>query len=146
MKTPIDLAIEQKQQKIDELLVQRKAAEAKESAAQRAADSAMSILKEHGLDIDDLFDLHSKRIRTWIVKQRGESGTVWSDLRSHFRLHGDKPVSTTAKAGTKEPPLAAGTYHNPYNQQSVDKRTRAPKVLRQWVEQYGLMTVETWRV
>lgn len=149
----LDSEIARRQAEIQRLEAERDIAMKRESATKRATEVAIEILEDNGLTLADLFRHHKGAIRTWIKAQKGQRDSIWWELRSHFMLHGDAEANSREPAKPKPvvrelPELPIGEYVNPFNEEviSVTEGKLYPDELNLWVQRYGYMTVEGWRV
>lgn len=143
--TAIEHAIEQRKAEISRLQAEKIEAERREQALTGLKPMLDDYADKHDLSQGDLFRTLEKDIERWIKSLRGESEGIHQHLKSYFARVISEGDSEPVRSQPPEPKLPAGLYTNPYNQEQVLKKTRAPKVLREWVQIYGLGTVETWR-
>lgn len=132
-------------EEINRLEAERQQAEARQAALDGVKPLLDDYAQRHGLTRQDLFRVLEKDIEKWIKSLRGEPEGIHQHLKSYYTRVLSEGDTGPAPKQPPEPKLAAGLYTNPYTQEQVLKKTRAPRALREWVQVYGLGTVETWR-
>lgn len=143
--TAIEHAIEERKEQIARLEAEKIKAEKREQALAGVKPLLDNYADQHDLSRGDLFRVLEKDIERWIKSLRGESEGIHQHLKSYFARVISEGDAEPVRRQPPEPKLPAGLYTNPYNQEQVLKKTRAPKALREWVQIYGLGTVEAWR-
>ncbi|MEX1057513.1 MAG: hypothetical protein WED11_07265, partial [Natronospirillum sp.] len=117
-----------------------------ERAYARQTEAALNGIKplltdycaQHSLQLSDLFQVMEKDIERWIKSQRAQPEGIHQHLKSYFaRIISEGDNVPSARQAKPEPKIAAGLYTNPYTQEQVIKKTRAPKELREWIQVYG---------
>ena len=102
---------------------------------------------EYQLSEEDLLNYKRENIAKWIKSMESleERPAIFADLQSFFvRVASGKKRRGSAAKPTG-PRLEVGLYLNPYTQEQVKKVKRNPRLLDQWIEQYGLSTVQSWK-
>lgn len=146
----IDKQIKQYQQKIQELEQQRVAYEQKLEGFKKFDVAITQLCQENSLTEYELYVSRSERIEEWIInmaKQENPS-SIYLNLRRHFSriVPRSVKVKDSSESSLPKPKLEVGTYRNPATHEKVEKIKRNPRLLDEWIEQYGFATVRTWKV
>lgn len=146
----IDKQIKQYQQKIQELEQQRVAYEQKLEGFKKFDAAIAQLCQENSLTEYELYVSRSQQIEDWITsmgKQENPS-SIYLNLRRHFSRTAPRAgkVKDSSESSLPKPKLEVGTYRNPATYEKVEKIKRNPRLLDEWIEQYGFATVRTWKV
>lgn len=99
---------------------------------------------EYSISLDELYESQSDSIEKWIISMSKQESdfAIYDSLQKHFQKTPAKPK----KSQVNKPRLIIGQYKNPFTQESIEKIKRNPKKLDDWIEEYGLDTVQSWKV
>jgi hypothetical protein len=139
----IDQSIEKKRQELEQLKSQRSALASAKADARRISQQVEEIAAKHGVDPYVIaFGDESSAVSWFRDMLKKEQGTkLVRDIKFAVSTTG----SSRQVSQRKEPPgLMTGQYTNPHSGQTVCKRRRAPKVLMDWIDQYGIDDVKSW--
>ncbi|MHA7880815.1 MAG: hypothetical protein ACX931_13555 [Saccharospirillum sp.] len=152
----LDLEIDKKISEVEtklEALRQQKEAQAKRMQGFEEYDEAVrKLFDEYGISEYDIFTVRAKAIVEWVKAQgkKADKPEFYDELQAYFaRVNGAKSGRKKGKATTKagsEVKLELGVYENPNTGEKVEKKRRNPKTLDQWLEEYGVETVQGWLV
>lgn len=117
----------------------------KEERTQKIITDMEDACKALDIPVEEIFRRLEKRIERWIKSRSNEDEGIHQHLKSYYARVISEGHKEKANARPAEPKLPTGTYLNPYTQETLEKRTRTPAQLSEWVSIYGLGTVETWR-
>lgn len=148
--TDIEKQIQQHQQKIQEL-EQLKVDQAKKFEGLEEFDVQIKRLcNQNSLTENELYVSRSEQIEAWLVDMGKEESpsSIYKNLKKHF----ERVITREARKGEKKtsslpkPKLPVGTYQNPATNEKVEKIKRNPRQLDEWINEYGLEIVKTWKV
>jgi len=149
----IDKQIREHQQQIAELEQLKKDQEKKIEGLKEFDNAIKRLCNQNALTEQELYVSRSEQIEAWItgMAKSDAPSSIYNSLKRHF----EKAIARDAKKGDKKvekktsslpkPKLAVGTYRNPATQEKVEKIKRNPRQLDQWIEEYGIQTVRTWK-
>ncbi|ASP39306.1 hypothetical protein CHH28_11735 [Bacterioplanes sanyensis] len=143
----IDKKIQLHKQKIEELEELKKEQEKKLEGIKEFDTIIKRLCNQNSLSEDELFVARSAEIEKWIIGMAGQEApsSIYNNLKKHFEKSLNRKGSSKPSSLPK-PKLAVGAYRNPATQEKVEKIKRNPKILDQWIEEYGFATVKTWKV
>lgn len=141
----IEEAIKQRKEEIARLEAEKAQAVQRQQALDNLRTRVSEYAADNNLTLQDVFAALEKDVEKWIKSLRHEPEGIHQHLKSYYARVLSEDGPATVKKQPPEPKLPAGLYTNPYNGEQILKKTRAPKALREWVQIYGLGTVETWR-
>jgi|TARA_R110001592_G_scaffold92995_3_gene270397 hypothetical protein len=143
----IDKRIQQHQQKIVELEQMKKEHEKKLKGLEAFGVEIKRLCEQNDLSESELYVSRSEQIENWILEMsRQESPLpIYNSLRKHFERAGVRSGKREKKIVQPKPKLEVGTYRNPNTNESVDKIKRNPRQLDQWIAEFGMDTVKTWK-
>lgn len=108
------------------------------------------LVKEFGLSESELFVARSESIVAWIkASGKDDPPLFWRQLKEYFAAVIEKE-SKPSKRGPKNkdpinnPTLPTGMYRNPFSGEKVEKKRRNPKMLDNWIEEFGFTEVRSW--
>lgn len=146
----IDKKIEDYKKEIAKLEASRALQAKKAEGFNAFSQSIDQFCQEYGVTEEELFLSQSDRLLKAIklLSKRQPRPELVEQLKVYFsRLLQREGVSK--KPATKQPSgprLVVGTYRNPNTNETVEKIKRNPKVLDQWLAEYGFTTVQNWKV
>ena len=150
----IEKQIQQHHQKILELEQLKKDQEKKFEGLKEFDVAIKRLCNQNSLQESELYVSRSEQIEAWIVGMGKEESpsSIYNNLRKHF----EKVINRAATKGTKtraertsslpKPKLAVGEYRNPATHEKVEKIKRNPRILDEWINEYGFETVRTWKI
>lgn len=145
----IDEQIQFHEQEIQRIKDQAAAAERREEGFEAINSAVMELLDEYGISWDDFLARQSIVLGDFIT---GVASTRSPDLvkrlsnhflKEHERAQRKKYSKLQPKSAGK---LEAGVYRHPLTLETCTKKTRAPKLLNEWVAENGLEKVQGWMV
>lgn len=145
----IDKEIQQHQQKILELEALKKAQEKKLVAIQEFNEYVTRLCNQNELTENELFVARAEQIEAWLVGlgKQGDSLPIYTNLKKHFERSLNREGKTEKKVSSlPKPKLAIGKYKNPATNETVEKIKRNPRLLDEWIAEFGLPVVRTWKV
>ena len=87
-------------------------------------------------------------IAEWIIGMAKDEfpPQLYRDLESHFarRIKAGQKTRKAKKPASNEPKVPTGLYVNPETGKSVEKIKRSPRMLLDWINEYGVERVLTW--
>ncbi|MDO6682939.1 MULTISPECIES: hypothetical protein [unclassified Oceanobacter] len=140
LETNIDELIEAEQKKLAELIQAKADQQKKYAALNDIAEAFQSALTQHGVSEKEYYQYIASDLENWI-KSNPESA-LYESLQKHFTKAALKVQKTSS---LPLPKLKVGKYRNPATQEVVEKIKRSPKLLDQWIEEYGFAVVRTWK-
>lgn len=146
----IDQQIQQYQAELDALKQAKAAALKKEEGFALYMDLLQNLQRDYELSEDDIFNRRSVQIGEWITTQlpRLNKSALLARLEKFIgeRLKQQarkKPLTGRPQPARELPP---GQYRHPLKLETLEKKTRAPRELNQWVIENGLETVLSWKI
>lgn len=133
-------------QKIEELEAQRRSDENRLQGLQHLDGHMADFYNKYNLNEKDLFLYKADAIVKWVKSLESQEmrPSFFNDLQQFF-ARADKKRRPSAAAKNTGPKLEVGLYRNPNDGQQVKKVKRNPRELDQWIEQYGLDVVQSWK-
>ncbi|GGY44335.1 hypothetical protein GCM10011297_16600 [Bacterioplanes sanyensis] len=143
----IDKKIQLHKQKIEELEALKIEQEKKLEGIKEFDTIVRRLCNQNGLSEHELFVARAAEIEKWIISMASQEApsSIYTNLQKHFEKVANKKGNSKPSTLPK-PKLAVGTYKNPATQEKVEKIKRNPKLLDQWIDEYGFATVKTWKV
>lgn len=146
----IDKRIDLLQNQIDELEKQ-KAAFHKKFEGFEEFDRVMSgIIKDYSLTESEILTYKADAIESWIKSMGNQAmpPSIYTSLTNYFEkviVKNKKKQNKPVKAKQlPRPRLPKGEYQHPYTNQIIEKKTRNPKELSDWIKEHGFAVVRTW--
>lgn len=146
LDTNIDDLIAAEQEKLEQLMLAKKEIEEKKEMLKEVAAEFDSIFEKYGITENEYYAFISENLEAWI-KEASET-PLYDSLSKHFEKQANKAEKNSAVEKTSslpKPKLKVGTYRNPATGEAVQKIKRSPKILDQWIEEYGFAVVRTWK-
>lgn len=150
-----DKQIADLRRKMDELEQLKNMHVRKLEGVQRFQDLVATLVKDYGMTESELFVSRADAIVGWIKaagKEGGEPPMFWSQLKDYFGGVIEKEQKPQKRSGRKsaasalkEPTLPTGVYRNPFSGEKVEKKRRNPKMLDQWIAEFGFTEVRSWQ-
>ena len=143
----IDKQIQQHQLKIQELEQLKKDHEKKLEGLKEFDLEIKRLVNQRSLSEAELYVSRSEQIEEWItdMAKLDNPSSIYTNLRKHFERVAARGGKREKKSTLPKPKLAVGTYRNPATNESVEKIKRNPRQLDQWIAEYGMETVKTWK-
>lgn len=140
----LDKQIQGYQEKIKELEAKKLEQESKIKALTELNAYIEKYTHDHSISLDEIYESQSKSIEKWIISMSKQESdfAIYDSLQKHFQKTPAKPK----KNQVNKPRLIIGQYKNPFTQESIEKIKRNPKKLDDWIEEYGLDTVQSWKI
>ncbi|GGX65131.1 hypothetical protein [Saccharospirillum salsuginis] len=153
--------IQAEEQKIQEQIQQYEAAlaelkKAKETALKKEEGFSLyfsyleTLEKEYGITEEDIFSRRSVQIGDWVTNTlpRFRNSALMKRLEKFIgdRLKQQERKTVGVGRGQPAKDLPPGTYRHPMSLEKIQKKTRAPKELNNWVIENGLEKVRSWRI
>ena len=153
--------IQAEEQKIEEQIQQYEAAlaelkKAKEMAMKKEEGFSLyfsyleTLEKEYGITEEDIFSRRSVQIGDWVTNTlpRFRNSALMKRLEKFIGDRLKQQERKTAGLGRGQPAkdLPPGTYRHPMSLEKIQKKTRSPKELNNWVIENGLEKVRSWRI
>lgn len=140
----LDKQIQSYQEKIRELEAKKLEQDKKIKALEELNAYIEKYTHAQLISLNELYESQSKSIEKWIVSmgKQESSCDLYHALQKHFQKTPTKPK----KKPINKPRLLIGQYKSPFTQESIEKIKRNPKKLDDWIEEYGLETVQSWKV
>ena len=145
--TNIDELIAAEEKKIEQLKLAKKEQDEKQEALKELTSEFESILENYGVTEAEYFATISEKLELWVRDSEGSA--IYSSLSKHFEKQAnkaDKALADPKVSSLPKPKLKVGTYRNPATGETVQKIKRSPKILDQWIEEYGFAIVRTWKI
>lgn len=146
----IDQQIQQYQAELEELKQAKAAALKKEEGFEQYFALLETLERDYQLTEEDIFNRRSVKIGDWITTHlpRLNKSALLARLEKFI---GDRLKQQARKkplAGRPQPArdLPPGQYRHPLKLETLEKKTRAPRELNQWVTENGLETVLSWKI
>lgn len=147
LDTNIDELIAAEEQKIERLKIAKKELEAKREALKDITSEFDSIMENHGITENDYFSSIAGELESWVLES--PDSAIYKSLAKHFgkqAAKAEKMPTAEKKSTLPKPKLKVGSYRNPATGETVQKIKRSPKILDQWIEEYGFAIVRTWKI
>lgn len=153
--------IQAEEQKIEEQIQQYETAlaelkKAKEMAMKKEEGFSLyfsyleTLEREYGITEEDIFSRRSVQIGDWITNTlpRFRNSALMKRLEKFISDRLKQQERKTIGKGRGQPAkdLPPGTYRHPMSLEKIQKKTRAPKELNNWVIENGLEKVRSWRI
>lgn len=146
----IDQQIQQYQSELEQLKQQKAAALKKEEGFDRYIQLLDELKNDYGLVEEDIFNRRSVQIGEWITTSlpRLNKSALLSRLEKFISERLKQQARRKPAKGRPQPAreLPPGQYRNPLKMETLEKKTRAPKELNEWVIENGLETVLSWKI
>jgi len=146
----IDRQIKQYQAELEELKQAKADALKKEEGFDQYLALLETLKRDYQLTEEDIFNRRSVKIGDWITTQlpRLNKSALLARLEKFIgdRLKQQarkKPLTGRPQPARELPP---GQYRHPLKLETLEKKTRAPRELNQWVTENGLETVLSWKI
>lgn len=140
----LDKQIQSYQEKIRELEAKKLERNKKIKVLEELNAYIEKYSNEQSVSYDEIYESHSKSIEKWIVNMSKQE--VVCDIYYALQKHFQKVPAKPKKIQINKPRLLIGKYKNPFTQESIEKIKRNPKKLDDWIEEYGLETVQSWKI
>ena len=148
LNTNIDDLIAAEQKKLEQLMLAKKELDAKREALKEVSAEFNSIFEKYGITENEYFVSVADKLENWV--KESYDNPIYQSLSKHFERQASKAekASTTAEktSSLPKPKLKVGTYRNPATGETIAKIKRSPKILDQWIEEYGFAIVRTWKI
>ena len=147
LNTNIDDLIAAEQKKLEQLMLAKKELDAKREALKEVSAEFNSIYEKYGITENEYFASIADNLEEWI--KDSVDAPIYQSLAKHFERQANKVEKAPAAEKTSslpKPKLKVGTYRNPATGETVAKIKRSPKILDQWIEEYGFAIVRTWKI
>ncbi|MDP2549134.1 hypothetical protein [Oceanobacter sp. 4_MG-2023] len=143
----IDKKIQLHQQKIVELEQMKKEHEKKLKGLEAFDVEIKRLCEQNDLSESELYIARSEQIEKWILEMSREESplAIYNSLLKHFERAAARGSKREKKVVQAKPKLEVGTYRNPNTDERVDKIKRNPRLLDQWIAEYGIDTVKSWK-
>jgi hypothetical protein len=146
----IDAEIQKYESELEDLIQLKETALKKEAGFNAYLEYLATLEREYGVTEEDLFSRRSVKIGDWITKTlvRQKQSALLKRLAGFFEDYVKKQPKKTVGRGRPQPAkaLETGVYRHPMSLETVEKKTRAPKLLNAWIHENGLEKVQSWRV
>lgn len=146
----IDAEIQKYETELENLIRLKETALKKEAGFNAYLEYLATLEREYGITEEDLFSRRSVKIGDWITKTlvRQKKSALLKRLAGFFEEYAKKQPKRVIGKGRPQPAkaLEPGVYRHPMSLETVEKKTRAPKVLNNWVLEHGLDKVQGWLV
>lgn len=146
----IDAEIQKYESELENLIRLKETALKKEAGFNAYMEYLATLEREYGITEEDLFSRRSVKIGDWITKTlvRQKQSALLKRLASFFEEYAKKQPKKVIGKGRPQPAkaLEPGVYRHPMSLETVEKKTRAPKLLNTWILENGLEKVQSWRV
>ncbi|MFK4754360.1 MULTISPECIES: hypothetical protein [Oceanospirillaceae] len=140
LDTNIDELIEAEQKKLAELIQAKADQQKKYAALNDIAEAFQSALTQYGVTEKEYYQYIAADLENWI--KDNQDSPMYESLLKHFNKAALKVQKTSS---LPQPKLKVGKYRNPATQVVVEKIKRSPKLLDQWIAEYGFAVVRTWK-
>lgn len=146
LDTNLDEQIKLYEKKIKELKLSKKEQEKKLETIEELNNYIARFCEKKDINLEDVYASQTSDIEKWIksLAKNNADSRFYLNLKKHFQ----SSVSTSNKVKKKissKPRLEIGVYEHPQTKEKVEKIKRNPKQLDDWIEEYGLDTVQTWK-
>lgn len=146
----IDKQIEDYKARIQSLEAER-AAQAKKIEGFDAFEAAIAkVSADYGVSRDELYMSKGDELVEWVksMSKLAHRPDAYNDLKSYFARVIGREGNAPKKAAAKStgPKLEVGSYRNPHTGETLEKIKRNPKDLDNWISEYGLDTVQSWKL
>lgn len=146
----IDQQIQQYQAELEQLKQAKALALKKEEGFDQYLQLLNTLQRDYDLTEEDIFNRRSVQIGEWITNHLPRLSKSALLIRLE-KFIGDrlkqqarkKPLTGRPQPARELPP---GSYRHPLKLETLEKKTRAPRQLNQWVIDNGLDTVLSWKV
>lgn len=147
LNTDIDKQIEQHQLKIQELEQLKKDHEKKLEGVKEFNDEILRLCGEKSLSESELYASRSEQIEAWLLdmSRQDAPSSIYANLKKHFERVSTRGGKKEKKPAVDKPKLAVGKYRNPETSELVEKIKRNPRQLDEWIRDFGLETVQSWK-
>jgi len=147
LNTDIDKQIEQHQLKIQELERLKKDHEKKLEGIKEFDLEVKRLCNQRSLTEAELYVSRADQIEAWILDMAKQEapGSIYINLKKHFERAIARGGKKEKKSSLPKPKLAVGTYRNPATNEAVEKIKRNPRQLDEWIREYGMEVVKTWK-
>lgn len=147
LNNDIDKQIEQHQLKIQELEQLKKDHEKKLEGIKEFDLEIKRLCNQRSLSEAELFVSRSEKIESWILEMSklDSPSSIYINLKKHYERAAARGNKKEKPTTLPKPKLAVGTYRNPATNESVEKIKRNPRQLDEWINEYGLEVVKTWK-
>lgn len=122
---------------------------------QRFQDLVATLVKDYSMTESELFVSRADAIVGWIKaagKESSDRPLFWCQLRDYYASVIEKEEKPQKRGGRKsaastlkEPTLPTGVYRNPFSGEKIEKKRRNPKMLDQWIAEFGFSEVRSWQ-
>lgn len=145
----IDKQIQQHQQQIEELERLKVEQEEKFEGLVEFDNEIKRLCNQRSLSEAELYVSRSSQIEDWIISMAKDKApsSIYLSLKKHFdKIIQREGKGKPAKESTlPKPKLAVGAYRNPATHERVEKVKRNPRILDEWINEYGFEIVRTWK-
>ncbi|WLD56922.1 DNA binding protein [Salinispirillum sp. LH 10-3-1] len=146
----IDKQIEDYKARIEALEAERKA-QAKKIEGFDAFEAAIQkVSAEFHVSREELYLSKGDELLEWVksLSKHSNRPEVYNDLKSYFARVIAREGTASKKPAAKStgPKLEVGSYRNPHSGETVEKIKRNPRELDSWISEYGLDTVQSWKL
>lgn len=144
----IDKNIQQLHMQIEELEQLKKDQHKKFEGIEEFDTVIKRLCNQNSLTEEELYVSRSEMIESWIVGMAKEQNpsSIYGNLRKHFERRINRGEKKEKKSTLPKPTLPVGEYRNPATQEKIQKIKRNPKQLDNWIAEFGLEIVKTWKV
>lgn len=145
--TNLDEQIKLYEKKIKALKESQKEQEKKFETIDELNDYIARFCEKKDIGLEYVYASQASSIEKWIksLAKNNADSRFYLNLKKHFQ----SSAATSAKAKRKpslKPRLEIGVYQHPQNKEKIEKIKRNPKQLDNWIEEYGLDTVQAWKL
>lgn len=146
----IDRKIEDYKKEIAKLEANRALQAKKAEGFVEFAKTIDQFCEQYGVSEEELFLSQSDRLLSVVksLSKRQPRPDFIFELKTYFVRLAQREGMTkkTAPKKVSGPRLEVGSYRNPTTGETVEKIKRNPKQLDQWLAEYGLAKVQSWKV
>lgn len=146
----IDKQISDYKARIEALEAERQA-QSKKIEGFKAFEAAIAkVTADYSVTREELYLSKGDELLEWVksLSKHSNRPEVYNDLKSYFARVIGREGNTPKKAAAKAtgPKLEVGSYRNPHSGETVEKIKRNPRELDSWIREYGLDTVQSWKL